>query len=90
MKCAVYSCEFRTLVGLTALVCFGPGCSDSGNKDTWYQDAQDGVQNRDSYIQSQVNQGIDPAEARKQYDLNGFILKTEGRDPATTYQQSGQ
>ena len=68
------------------LLGLGAGCSDQG-RDTWYEDSRKGVQNRDVYIQSQVEQGIDPKEARSLYDLKVFTLQTEGRDAGKAFEQ---
>jgi len=74
MKCVIVSlCLLMTL--------FISSCSDQSN-DTWYQDSSNSKKAREEYIRTQVEQGVDPAEARSLYDINNITIQTEGKDPS--------
>ena len=46
----------------------------------WYDATVHDKEAKQDYIQTQVSIGVDPEQARKQYELNEIILNTEGRN----------
>jgi len=78
ISCKVNFVLFFLCVFLTLLI---SGCSDSSN-DTWYQDSSNSKKDREEYIRTQVEQGVDPAEARSLYEINKITIQTEGKDPS--------
>ena len=46
----------------------------------WYDASVNDKDAKKDYIQTQVSVGVDPEQARKQYELNEIILNTEGRN----------
>lgn len=46
----------------------------------WYDASVQDKEAKKDYIQTQVSIGVDPEQARKQYELNEIILNTEGRN----------
>lgn len=63
---------------LCLVLALAAGCSGG---DSWYDKARDAQQEKAEYIEAQVQGGIDPEEARREYELNEMIRNTEGREP---------
>ncbi len=51
------------------------GCTEQPEGD-WYDQVSAGNDQRDAYIQHQVDAGLDPAEARRLHDLRFFTERT--------------
>ncbi len=54
-------------------------CAERPDTD-WYDASVQDKEAKKDYIQTQVSIGVDPEQARKQYELNEIILNTEGRN----------
>ncbi|HMP73592.1 MAG TPA: hypothetical protein PKE55_10055 [Kiritimatiellia bacterium] len=63
-------------LALALVVCVG--CSDLSS--SWYNKASSEKQKKEEYIQSMEAFGIDPREARADYEREIMIRKTEGRE----------
>lgn len=57
---------------------FASSCAERPATD-WYDTASRDQAEKKDYIQSQVDAGVDPVQARKQYEMKEIILNTEGR-----------
>ena len=51
------------------------GCGEK----SWYDSMSEEDRKKDAYIQTQVDAGVDPEEASRQYEMNKVIYRTEGR-----------
>jgi hypothetical protein len=57
-----------------------PACSDQSGGD-WHDIMTKENSNKEDYIRTQQELGVDPEQAKKQYELNNIILRTEGKNP---------
>lgn len=74
-------CNFITVVSVLVL----SGCSET-SEDTWYDSSVNANEDKEAYIQFQADLGVDPKEARRNYEREIETLRTEGRDASTIQQ----